>query len=723
MDNNHNTQPEFLHTWRDGDKLYLWMQLLGFDVTQPDYGVGELLSRMKMQPHAVMLFVFHPDIIHLHNGMDEEVVFPPDFCASYGCARNHIRYRQTWTNYHLRGLVKVLRGHNIAAYLSVMGRSMNNYYHKEWLTENRGVFINGERNSIFMNVLKRLDDGSYYEDFFIKKCREAVKDYGLSGVHLSDCFCPVPASCSARDYSADFVDQFVTHAGLTLPEDIAAGMDSDSSEQQNARRTWIWGEHRESWIRFSAWRWNGFLKKLCASLAEINAKVSILGAYLTDPFETLYVVGMDLPALIEAGVDSVTLNVLPDSVRGPTQPELFHKLVSMVPLMGAHIGPEHLVTMIGVKDSTEEYDVLAHRPASLERTTYRMLGYQMLKGGEPIKRAASGLLVCLADGVTADQWKTLRGWFEYAYSYDVTEISGPMILWSETAHNNLLPEYIAARRWSPHKYLTELSRYGLVIGGVTKPESLDGLQNPLFVPNYDLLGESEKQSVREYNGAVVGTVPADFDWTNEPLCPQYKLTDKDVRYPQQLFAVIPDNILNSFPAEIDLFAGLDSYPDKPDTRAEYQGDLKWVPENYTPFPRVKGDFIDFGDILYFSKISLGFLEALKEIFIRLQKQTDPLTVNLPYTLMRRGDGSYLLYVYNPYAEYYNDIHVQSRYPIRKVTNITDFPILPAKYAIEEKLDYVARYEEDFPFSEKRVEFFNKVAPDGAAVFKIELDGV
>ena len=320
-----------------------------------------------------------------------------------------------------------------------MGRSMNNYYHDEWLTKNRGVYVNGERNSIFMNVLKRLDDGSYYEDFFVRKCHEAVKDYGLKGVHLSDCFCPVPASCSARDYSADYVDQFVNYAGLKLPDEIAACMDSDSSENKDARRAWIWGEHRESWIRFSAWRWNGFLKTLRLSCRNQRESLDFRSVS-TDPFETLYVVGMDLPALIEAGVDSVTLNVLPDSVRGPTQPELFHKLVSMVPLMGAHIGPEHLVTMIGVKDSTEEYDVLAHRPASLERTTYRMLGYQMLKGGEPIKRAASGLLVCLADGVTADQWKTLRGWFEYAYSYDVTEISGPMILLSETAHN-LLPEY------------------------------------------------------------------------------------------------------------------------------------------------------------------------------------------------------------------------------------------------------------------------------------------
>lgn len=715
------------YTWRIGDKLYLWMQLLGFDVTQPDYGVGELLSRMQMQPHAVMLFVFHPDIIHLHNGMEQEAVFPPDFCASYGCARNHLRYRQTWTNYHLRGLVSALREHNIDAYLSIMGRSMNNYYHDEWLTKNRGVYVNGERNSIFMNVLKRLDDGSYYEDFFVRKCHEAVKDYGLKGVHLSDCFCPVPASCSARDYSADYVDQFVSHTGLKMPDEIAAGMDSDSSEQKDARRTWIWGQHRESWIRFSAWRWNGFMKKLCSSLAEIDAKVSILGAYLTDPFETLYVVGIDLPALIEAGVDSVTLNVLPDSVRGPGQPELFHKLVSMVPLTGAQIGAEHLLNMIGVKDSTEEYDILAHRPASLERTVYRMLGYQLVKGGQPIKRAVSGLLVCLADGVTADQWETLRGWFEHAYSHDAVEVSGPLVLWSDAAQNNLLPEYIATRRWSPHKYLTELSRNGLIISGVTKPDSIDGLKNPLFVPNYDLLSESEKQAVREYKGAVVGTVPACFDWTDETLCPQFKLTDRDVRYPQQLFAVIPDGTFDYGAADGDyvseLTADLDSYLDMPDTRTEYQGDLTWAPENYTPFPRKKGDFLDFGDILYFSKISLGFLEALKQLFVRLRQQTDPLTVNLPYTLVRRSDGSYLLGVYNTYAEYYNDLHVQSKYPIRKVTNVTDFPILPAKYSIEEKLDFVAGYEEDFPFSDKRREFFNKVAPDGIAVFKIELEGV
>ena len=50
MDNNHNTQPEFLHTGGTEIALYLWMQLLGFDATQPDYGVGELLSRMKMKP-------------------------------------------------------------------------------------------------------------------------------------------------------------------------------------------------------------------------------------------------------------------------------------------------------------------------------------------------------------------------------------------------------------------------------------------------------------------------------------------------------------------------------------------------------------------------------------------------------------------------------------------------------------------------------------------------
>ncbi|NLZ56132.1 MAG: hypothetical protein GX900_05670 [Clostridiaceae bacterium] len=713
----HNQSTE-AHVWCEEDKLYLWMQLLGFDVTQPDYGVGELLKRMQMQPHAVMLYVFSPDIIHLHEGMEREVVFPADYCASYGCARNHLRYRQAWTNYDLRGLVRVLREHNIDAYLSIMGRSMQDFYHKEWLSEHKEILMYGE--NLFMNVLRRLNDGSYYEDFFVEKCYQAVRDYGLKGVHLADCFCPVEGSCYSRDYSADFVDQFVQHTGLKVPAEIATGFDTDAPEQLEARRRWIWGEHRELWIRFSAWRWQGFMEKLCGSLARLDAKVSILGAYLTDPFETLYITGIDLAALIAAGVDSVTLNVLPDSVRGPGLANLLHKLVNMLPLMGAQIGSEHLLSMIGVKDSTEEFDVLAHRPASLERTTYMALGYQLAQG-QAFQRAASGLLVCLADGVTADQWETLRGWFKETYSHDVTEVSGPFVLWSQYAQDRLLPEYIATRRWSPHKYLTELSRRGLIFGGATRAETLNGLRNPLFVPNYDLLSATEKAAVQAYAGPVIGTVPVGFDWTTEVLQPQFRLADRDVRYPQEMFAVIPDATAESL---AELTAELAAYPERPDTREEYAGDLVWAQESLSPFSSVeKGDFLDPGDTLYFSKISLGFLEALTELFMRLRRQTEPLTVNLPYTLVRRSDGTYLLCIYNT-CEYYSKFHVQARYPIRRVTNVTDFPLLPAKFFVGKgDQGFVARYEEDFPFSDQRREFYNKVAPDGVAAFIVELDGV
>jgi len=38
------------------------------------------------------------------------------------------------------------------------------------------------------NVLKRLADGSYYEDFFVDKLCEVLTDYGFAGLQVADCF-------------------------------------------------------------------------------------------------------------------------------------------------------------------------------------------------------------------------------------------------------------------------------------------------------------------------------------------------------------------------------------------------------------------------------------------------------------------------------------------------------------------------------------------------------
>ena len=59
------------------------MPLIGFDRDQPDKGVSKLIERMGFLPHGISVFMFHPDIVHLHDGLAEEKIFPPDNCSYY----------------------------------------------------------------------------------------------------------------------------------------------------------------------------------------------------------------------------------------------------------------------------------------------------------------------------------------------------------------------------------------------------------------------------------------------------------------------------------------------------------------------------------------------------------------------------------------------------------------------------------------------------------------
>ncbi|MBO5773329.1 MAG: MMPL family transporter, partial [Clostridia bacterium] len=55
------------------------------------------------------------------------------------------------------------------------------------------------------------------------------------------------------------------------------------------------------WIRFMAWRWNVFFKKMGDALHAIGKEVTTLGMYCTDLFETMYCLGTDLKGITDAG--------------------------------------------------------------------------------------------------------------------------------------------------------------------------------------------------------------------------------------------------------------------------------------------------------------------------------------------------------------------------------------------------------------------------------------
>lgn len=343
------------------DSITIWMNLLGFEKNDPDKGVKRFLDTTGYKPDAITGLLCHPDFFNMYGGMDKEYVLPPDNCAYCGSPRNLERERQEWTNHDLRELVKNLKNEGIPFYAGVFGSYYKDAFHREWINDHPELFRPGLKNGnnrekLF--VLKRFKDGSYYEDYFIDKACQALTDYGMDGLHLSDGFCP-PAGGMLHnlDFSTDFVDQFLEHSGLTLPEEIQDTMGDDDLDIQTKRGEWIYRNLRPEWIEFNAWRWERFFEKLCTRLHAIGKKVLVLGMYGTDPFESLYCIGISLKKLVNAGVDYITANILPTGcyIMGrDDRPYYFYKYMALAATCAAHLPKGHLVSMLGIQDSTEE---------------------------------------------------------------------------------------------------------------------------------------------------------------------------------------------------------------------------------------------------------------------------------------------------------------------------------------------------------------------------------
>jgi hypothetical protein len=77
------------------------------------------------------------------------------------------------------------------------------------------------------------------------------------------------------------------------------------------------------------------------------------------------------------------------------------------------------------------------------------------------------------------------------------------VIWSDKAHYATLDAYIATRRPSVHEMVCRLQQNNASVGAVARIEDIEKLEGALFVPNFDLLPEEEKQAVLNYKKAPV----------------------------------------------------------------------------------------------------------------------------------------------------------------------------------------------------------------------------
>ena len=698
----------------ENGKVFIWMNLMGFEKNDPDKGVARFLNDTGFLPDGACALLGHPDFVHHHRGMEEEYVLYPDNCSYNGVPRNIIRERQDWTNYDLRQLAANLNAAGSGLYFSIFGGDLLNSCHDEWIYHHPEIMTHFLRkDSIatgFHFLLKRFADGTYYEDFFIDKLCQALMDYDAKGIHLADAF--TPPGCSGFianfDFSTDFVDQFLTHNGITAPAEIAATMGDDSFESENLRAQWIRKEYRIEWTRFHSDRWTAFFKKLCTRVHAIGKTVMVLGMYCTDPFETVYCCGINLRDIVAAGVDYISANILASSayVVGPDdRTDPFHRYMAIAPLTAAHL-PEkgHLISMLALHDATEEWSAIHHAPTLHERDMFNMMSYRMIdKDG--ISRALDGFFLCLGDGIPRQDWDWESERLRLAFSADAESVVSPAMLWSDAAFDKMLPAYYHTRRWTPHKLFYELAQAGVHCAAAVRTDGLSNYSGTLVVPNFDLLTSEEQAMVAAYDrGAVICTACPDFDPTAYGIQPEIVLKDRFSDYPMTVFAF-------GCAVTEELQAQLTALLAEDDGTENLPAPVEYIKENTSNV---------LTHTLTYAKVTKGFLQATA--LLTKTVQNCPFAADKECIVLRLRSGAYRMYLLNDHHNKYHRAKVTSSIPIQDVKIITKFPVLPPRFV--DSFDSVEANTHIFTEGIQQVKqnFIVKIPPAGVVVLDIFVEG-
>lgn len=510
---------------------WMWIELIGFDNTQPDFNVPAFLDNAGFVPQGLSLLFTPPDFVHTHEGLEREVAFPPDYCAYGGKPYNAERERQVWTNWQLRGLLEELQRHGVQVYFSIFDSFVSHVdgalYRSPWCDSHPELhqFTRDGVAAGCLNPLKRFSGGEYYEDVFLGKLQQVLTDYGFDGWHAADGYsCPRMPIWMA-DFSDDMVAQFTTLLGVDLPAAVAAS--ATTPEAVRVRADHIWREHRQEWCEFYARRQTQFFTKVANALHALGRQVAFNNAWTRDPHEAYDRYGVDYRRIAAAGVDRFFMETVGAGVsigaESGFRADPRFEFNFMLAYTKACLPDMPLLCLNGTGDTTENWDLLNHAPAVSEREIYT-LGHMFVQDQQGFQHASSGPFVCLADGITAPQWKWLRENWVTAYERAPARVLGATVLWSEAALDAEIDDYPAHRVLTRQKLAAELQKRGAPLQVVVNSRDLSATRGALFVPRPELLSAEEQQAVLDYAHGPVMTIgrqaadlpPADLTFAEGP---------------------------------------------------------------------------------------------------------------------------------------------------------------------------------------------------------------
>lgn len=493
---------------RDHER-WIWTELIAFDNTQDDFGVGEYIDTAGFTPDAICLLVTSPDFILAFEPVAEEVVLPADYCARDGHEFNQQRARQDWTNHQLRSLIENLQKRGVAVYVTVFTRFYGNKFHHEWLSDHREV-CKVYRHAGWiasLNALARLADGTYFQQIFSDKLVETMQWYGFDGWHGADGWGPHNGPLWLADASDDTIAQFAETTDAELPEVVTRACVHEV-EKLEERMAWIWRNVRRQWIDFNVDRWTDFWQTMVDALHVAGKKAVINSSWGRAPWESLYRYGIDYQRILATGVDgmiveTVAAGLAMDPRPSTATPQRHYDFLSMLMLIRAYVPEMKLIFLHNAHDVVEEWDAIRHLPTLLEKEIYALNNIFHVKDGGALRPSTDGFLVCLGDGLTGGHWDWLRQRWEQSLGPVPARCLGATVLWSDNAMHAQVDDFTTTRTWNTHRLITRVMARGPQMHATVRVEDLDALSGPLLVPNPHLLAASELDAVKAYCGGPV----------------------------------------------------------------------------------------------------------------------------------------------------------------------------------------------------------------------------
>ena len=452
----------------------IWIELIGFDNRKPDFGVGELLSRMECKPSKVALLLCDTELIHAHDNLDRDFRIGAQHCSYVARPYNSERRRQDdWTAFQLRDLNRTLRSRGVEVYAAFFDYVMFEDSARKngipdfdaWNSRHKELLFTIADGSTFRSIchFKHLADGTLYEDFFAEKLSAFLTDYEFDGWLACDGFAHPRLPIYKGDFSDDVTVQFEQFLGKPLPVGTIA-----------ERSVHILANLRLEWMHFCVKRQSEFIRKTVAAAKASGKSVIAFNAWTRDPFEAIWRYGTDYRDIRDAGVDAMVVEcstgvVTIEGWNCGEDTEMLDRNRAMLMRISAYVPELPLYQLYAVKDDCEEYCVLRHAPplAATEILSNGAL-FSAISG----KQCLSGAMICLGDAIEKHEWNFLDDCLKSIFAIDLRTPISPLLVMSKNAMENELEAYSARPVCNSFRLCSELIANGApisLVGGEAEP--------------------------------------------------------------------------------------------------------------------------------------------------------------------------------------------------------------------------------------------------------------